>query len=781
MIFERMGKSTCNLAVWAAVMALLTLASCRSTKHVPDGQLLLDKTTINITDTKQHPDVAATDLVNYLRQTENHKVLGGMKLQLAIYNLSGRDSSRWFNRWIRRIGSPPVIYDSTLTLASVNQLRTALKNRGFFHNQVDYTFAGDTARKKARVEYNITLGEPYHIRSVKFNIDNDSIRPYLLADSAREPIAVGSVLDLTKLEAWRTTVTERLRRAGYYAFGKEYITFDADTAAASNEVDLTINTRAPYRIERMPYYDEHKPFYVRNVTYVTNFDPVAMRDGYFAADSTTYGGIRILYDEPYLRPKAIEECNFITAGARYDIEDVDRTYKALSRLGILKFINIELRPVGEINGQLWLDAYVLLTRGKAQAVSVSLEGTNSEGDLGFGVGLDWQHRNLFRGSETLNTKFRMSYQSLSGNLNGLINNNYSEYAAEVGLNFPKFKAPLLSKNFKRKVQASTELAINFNYQQRPEYTRVIAGAAWRYIWSERQATLRHTLNLVDLSYVYLPRSRANFLDSIANPLLRYSYENHFIMRLGYNFYKTNKRVNNPLQNRLQPNVYTIRAAAETAGNVLYGISKLTAQSHAQNDNYKIFGIRYAQYIKFEADYSLTHNFDTRNSIAFRVGAGVAVPYGNSTVLPFEKRFYAGGANGVRGWGVRTLGPGEFSATNSQSKFIYQCGDIRFDANIEYRAKLFWVIELGLFIDAGNIWTIRDYEDQPGGVFKFNKFYKQIALAYGLGIRLDFNYFLVRLDMGMKAHNPAAGQEPWPLTHPKFKRDSEFHFSVGYPF
>ena len=220
MIFERMGKSTCNLAVWAAVMALLTLASCRSTKHVPDGQLLLDKTTINITDTKQHPDVAATDLVNYLRQTENHKVLGGMKLQLAIYNLSGRDSSRWFNRWIRRIGSPPVIYDSTLTLASVNQLRTALKNRGFFHNQVDYTFTGDTARKKARVEYNITLGEPYHIRSVKFNIDNDSIRPYLLADSAREPIAVGSVLDLTKLEAWRTTVTERLRRAGYYAFGK---------------------------------------------------------------------------------------------------------------------------------------------------------------------------------------------------------------------------------------------------------------------------------------------------------------------------------------------------------------------------------------------------------------------------------------------------------------------------------------------------------------------------------------------------------------------------------
>jgi len=164
-----------------------------------------------------------------------------------------------------------------------------------------------------------------------------------------------------------------------------------------------------------------------------------------------------------------------------------------------------------------------------------------------------------------------------------------------------------------------------------------------------------------------------------------------------------------------------------------------------------------------------------------VGAGVAIPYGNSDVLPFEKRFYSGGANSVRGWGVRTLGPGSYNSNNSLSNFIYQCGDIRFDVNLEYRAKLFWVVELGLFIDAGNIWTIKDYEDQPGGVFKFNKFYEQIACSYGAGIRLDFKYFLVRVDMGMKAHNPASGQEHWPLLHPKFKRDSEFHFSVGYPF
>jgi outer membrane protein assembly factor BamA len=253
------------------------------------------------------------------------------------------------------------------------------------------------------------------------------------------------------------------------------------------------------------------------------------------------------------------------------------------------------------------------------------------------------------------------------------------------------------------------------------------------------------------------------------------------MRMGYNFYRTNKAEMSVQQmGQFQRNVITIRANAEIAGNVLYGLSHLTGQKPDANGSYRALGIRYAQYVKADADYSYTHYFDNRQSIAFHVGAGIAIPYGNSDALPFEKRFYSGGANSVRGWGVRTLGPGSYSS-DSLSNFIFQCGDIRFDVNLEYRAKLFWVVELGLFLDAGNIWTIKDYESQPGGVFKFNKFYEQIAAAYGAGIRLDFKYFLVRVDMGMKAHNPASGQEHWPLLHPRFKRDSEFHFSVGYPF
>lgn len=780
---KRLRHRWLTSAVFVPVILLLlsVVSACSSTKHVPAGQLLLDDASIKILDRPK--DVSTKELENYLRQVENHKVLGGMKLQLALYNMSGHDSTKWFNRWAQRIGTPPVIYDSTLTIAGANQLQMALSNKGYMKNEVTYDVKRNERKKKARVTYNITLGEPYYVRSVAYNVEDDSLRDIVLADTANFPIKSGSLLDHNKLNVEREHITSTLRNKGYYAFSKDNINFTADTAANSRAVDLTLNVLSPEANDRAPYYTSHRPFYVRSVTVVTNYDAVAMHNGnYFGNDTTSHRGINIIYgDEQYLKPEALAECCHIEPMQRYSAANIERTYQALSRLGIVKFINITTQVVGEVDGKIWLDTYVLLTRDKSQSVSLSVEGTNSEGDLGFGIGVDYTHNNAFRGSEKLNAKFKVSYESISGDLSGLINDNYSEYAGEVGITFPKFLFPFLTRDFKRSIQASTEFSAGFNYQARPEYTRIIASTAWRYVWTKRLSRSRHVFNLLDLNYVYLPKKRHNFLDSISNPLLRYSYEDHMIMRLGYSYYHTNKVAESPLTTRPQRDIYTIRASAETAGNLLYGLSNLFRQTRGEDDAYKVFGIRYSQYVKLDGDFAWTHTFDTRNNLSAHVGLGVAVPYGNSSVIPFEKRFYSGGANSVRGWGVRTLGPGSFNATNSQNRFIYQCGDIRFDANIEYRAKLFWVIEMGLFIDAGNIWTIRDYEDQPGGVFKFDKFYEQIAVAYGLGLRMDFKYFLVRLDMGMKAHNPASQQEHWPLFSPKFKRDAEFHFSVGYPF
>ena len=776
-------KSNYILVKMLVAACVMLLTACSTTKHVPEGKYLLDDVKINITDKDKDTPLKSAEMMNYLRQIPNHKVLGGLRLQLAFYNLSGKDSTNWFNKWVCRVGSAPVIYDPSLTEASVKQLSTALANKGYMNSTVTVDTVGNLDKKRMKVTYNVTFGQPHYVSSISYNIPNDTLRELILADSAQFLVKQNSVFDRNLLDEERQGISERLRSKGYFAFNKEYITFTADTAAGEKNVNLTMNLMRPYLSESMPYYTSHRPFYVRNVTFVTSYNPATMHNStdFDEKDLVWHNDYRIFYgDDRYLRASVLEESCFISPGKQYNSKDVDRTYEAFGRLGIVKFVNIELVPVGEIDGKIWLDAYVLLSRTKPQTASVSLEGTNSEGDFGFGVGLGYQHRNVFKGSEILNAKFKASYESLSGDLSGFINDNYSEYQAELGIRYPKFKAPFLKRSFKQKILAQTEFGLNFNYQERPEYTRVIAGAGWRYLWSERTNKTRHTFNLMDLNYVNLPKSKGSFIENISNPLLRYSYEDHLIMRMGYSYYHSNKKEPNMMRKLYQPDVYTIRVAAETAGNLLYGISNLIGQDK-EDGTYKVVGINYSQYFKVDADYSFTHSFNPKSSLAFHVGVGAAMPYGNSKVLPFEKRFYAGGANSVRGWGVRTLGPGSYFATNSVNSFIYQCGDIRLDLNLEYRAKLFWVLELGAFIDAGNIWTIREYEDQPGGVFKFNKFYEQIALSYGLGIRMDFTYFLLRLDVGMKAHNPASGQERWPLLHPDWGRDSAFHFSVGYPF
>ncbi len=771
--------------VFVLSILVVILGSCSSVKHVPQGQHLVDNVKITVEDTD---DVTSSDLYNYLRQTPTHKVLGFAKIQLATYSLSGRDSSRWYNRWLQRLGQAPVIYDQSLTEASTRQLQQAMINKGY----MDATVTVDTVRrdkkKKINVYYTVHAGTPHTISSIDYNIPDSTISKFVMRDSARFTVKEGDLLDRNNLDAERTSITNRLHNRGYYSFTKEYITFTADTVSGEKNVDLTLNILPPKDASgNIDTLQSHQRYYIRNVIFVTNYDPGDIISDYKfnATDTVHYNQITVLYGKDhYIRPQVLDENCHIIPGEMYQAHQIDRTYESLGRLGIIKSVNISVRQVAEIDGKKMLDTYILLNRGRKQGVTFELEGTNSEGDLGFGVGVTYQHRNLARGSELLTTKFRTSYESISGDLDGLINDRYTEYAGEIGITFPKFMAPFLSRRFKQRMKASTEFAVSFNYQERPEYTRIIAGGAWKYKWVNRNNTVRRTLDFIDVNYVYLPHSTINFIDQIApdNPLLRYSYEDHFIMRIGYTYSRTNKRIATSAltRYRLQPNVYTLRASIETAGNLLYAFSSLSDQQR-EFGSYKIFGIQYSQYVKGEVDYTLIHNLNSRNTLAFHVGAGIGVPYANSSMMPFEKRFYAGGANGVRGWSVRTLGPGRYNSKNSITDFINQCGDIRLDLSFEYRARLFWVVEGALFVDAGNIWTIKPYENQKGGMFHFNEFYKEIAAAYGAGIRLDFSYFLLRFDLGMKAYNPAFDQERWPIAHPNWKRDATFHFSVGYPF
>ena len=773
-----------NLALWTVAAASLLTGGCSAVRHVPDGSLLLDEVKIDVEGDK---DVSSTELYNYLRQTPNHRVLGFWKLQLGTYNLSGNDTTTWYNRWVRRMGQPPVIYQQGLTDASARQLQLAMINRGYLGARVEVDTVMQPEKKRIDVNYHVVTGEPHRITSVTYDIPDSSVAEAIMSDASRFTVKPGDKFDRDNLDAERTLITRRLRDRGYYAFNKDYITYYADTAEMSHDVALTMTVRPPKRPSGADTAADsaaiHTLYRIGRVVFVTDPDGDRSR-----MDSVSYKGVEIVYGpDHYLTPGSLEEKCFLVPGQLYSTHNVDRTYESLARLGILKSINIELVPEAEPSAEgedRLLDVYILLSRNKKQSITLDIEGTNSEGDLGFGIGATYQHRNLARGSQLFTGRLRMNYESLSGSFNGLINNRYTEYAGEIGITFPRFEFPFAPLSMRQRFNVSSELAVSFNYQERPEYTRIISGAAWRYKWVNRTNTRRHEFDLIDINYVYLPESTNDFLDAIApdNPLLRYSYEDHFIMSMGYRYYNSNKRIPSAIGRTrgIQPVVYTIRASAETAGNLLYLGSKLLS-SRPHDGVYEVFNTRFSQYVKGEVDYAITRNFDHRHSLAFHVGGGVGFPYGNSRVLPFEKRFYAGGANGVRGWSVRTLGPGSYNSHNSVAYFINQCGDIRLDMSLEYRAKLFWVLEGGAFIDAGNIWTIHSYENQPGGMFHFNTFWKQIAWAYGVGLRMDFDYFLLRLDLGIKAYNPAEGQDRWPLFHFDWHRNTAVHFSVGYPF
>ncbi|MBO7293781.1 MAG: BamA/TamA family outer membrane protein, partial [Bacteroidaceae bacterium] len=294
-------------------------------------------------------------------------------------------------------------------------------------------------------------------------------------------------------------------------------------------------------------------------------------------------------------------------------------------------------------------------------------------------------------------------------------------------------------------------------------------------------------DLLSLNYIFMPwisdTFRKNYLegDDPRYGILRYSYENLFIMNMGYSFVmKSNKNFNNNALS--QTNTWQLRCNIESAGNLLNLTKSLFNAKHNHNGYYELFGIAFSQYAKFDLDFVKSYPVNENSSLAFHVALGVALPYGNSKIIPYEKRYFAGGANSVRGWSVRELGPGSYKGTDGKIDFINQTGNVKLDLSLEYRTYLFWKFYGATFIDAGNIWNTRN-NSQSGEQLKADKFLKEIAVAYGLGLRLNFDYFILRFDGGMKAINPSipTGKGHYPIINPNFKRDFTFHFAVGLPF
>ncbi len=758
------------------LMLLLGLSACSVSKFIPEGHYLLDAVKIE----SDNKEVKPSEMRAYVRQTSNAKWFSLVKIPMYIYSAAGRDSTKWINRLLYRMGDAPRIYDPELTEETREQMEQAVRNMGYMGAQVGAVEVRKGNRLK--VHYVIRTGEPYTVGSVAYDIDDYRIAEYLRADSVHRMLAPGMRFDVNVLDQERQRITQYLQNRGYFRFNKDFITYQADTTLYSKQVGLTLKL-APYRRKKEDTPAPHKQYHIRDVNFIFDSDFSDLSTtGLAGLDSVRSGGVNFYYkDKLYLRPRVITDYNRLQTGDLYRLRNVQSTYNALGRLNILKYSNIRFEEDAKSDSAC-LDAFVTLSRNKNKSVAFEIEGTNSAGDLGAAASVSYMHRNLFRGSETFSIKIRGAYEAITG-LEGYANSNYMEYAVEAGLNFPEFMFPFLSSDFKRRIRATSEVTVKYNWQIRPEFERTVASAAWSYKWSKRRAS--HRFDVFDLNYIYMPyRSETfrSYLDEMdqRNPLLRYSYEDLFIVRMGYTY--TYNSSGAASMKTAQRNSYSIRFNIEESGNLLYAFSKIVNRHPKNGEAFQMGNIDFAQYVKMDIDYAKNFMIDYRNSLVFHVGVGVAVPYGNSKSLPFEKLYFSGGANSVRGWSVRSLGPGGYRGDANSLDYVNHTGDIKLDLNLEYRTHLFWKLNGAAFIDAGNVWTIRSRDMQPEGQFKFDRFYKQLAVAYGLGIRFDLDFLILRFDGGMKAVNPMyTGKDRYPIVSPDFKRDFTFHFAVGYPF
>lgn len=789
LILYSMHKNRLKLLTIFIITLLLT--SCNVTKYVPEGEYLLNDIKI-VPDKKELKD---TDFSIYLRQHPNLKLFNFIPFNLGLYSISSPDTTLWINRFLQKIGDAPVIYDSSLVKSSAQELTKAMRNKGYLNADVTYNTA--FKKKKANVTFNINSNEPYKINDIKYRIRNKEIEEIVFQDTINSLISRGNLFDIDILEKERVRIAELLRTKGYFYFDKEYIGFAADTTIGNRQVDLSLMVRPMKKLGTKSEVInlKHEKYYVRNINYYLTDNVTSITNDSILSnfEHNKYKNINIYSTNGFVRESSLNNCTNIVNNSLYNEQAVDNTYAKLTSLNIFKYINISFKEVEDsikvVENALQqdsllygienastndtirykqLDCNIVLTPDKAQSFSFEVKGTNNEGDFGIAGNIQYSHNNIFKGGERFKIQVRGANESIIGN------RSIWEVGTEASVEFPTILFPYINKNFLLNTTSNSEIHVNFSYQIRDEYSRIIAGMGLRYNWFTKNK-VNHYVNLIDLNYVYLPYISDNFKQTINNSLLKYSYEDHFIMSSGYGISFSNKRSNSLY------NFYNIRASIEIAGNLLYGICYGAKANTDANGAFLIGKIPFAQYAKSDLNFSYTHLVDKKNSLVYHVGLGVGVPYLNSTILPFEKRYYGGGANSVRGWSARSLGPGSYNA-GTKIDYMKQSGDIKLDLNIEYRTKLVWLLELAAFIDAGNIWTLKD-EGQTGGQFKFDQFYKQIALGYGIGLRLNFDYFVIRLDWGLKAFDPSREPgERWRFV-PGWNvlKDTALHFAVGYPF
>lgn len=782
--------------LWLVVSGILCSA-CSVTRNIPEGSYLLSKVKIETDrEAPRKERLKREELEKYIRTTPT-KRLFGTNLPIWIYQHADSTKQNGWNRWKReKVGKKPVLLDLDLARTSANNLKVYMDNRGFLRSSA--TFEVDTTSRphRASITYRTQQRELYTIGRIDYDFRDRTLKQEVLSDTINSMIRSGKPFATVTLDAERERVAEHLNNLGYYNFTVGNISYIADTLRSDRTADLTMVVWPHYETDRLGIQteEENLRYRIRSINVYSDHNLAATRSADSVRRDTLYRGLNIISNGPLqIRPSVLRQAIRLHTDELYSSNDVKRTTADLMALGFFRSARVSFTPLAErqttyetvgqfdeygiSKGELrvekhegLLDCDIYCTPTLRQSFKLEVEGSTTSSFYGLKTTVGYQNRNIFHGAESFDVSFSAGYEFMKATDAKM--RRATEMGVTTGLTFPRFLLLSNDRYFASIVQPKTKLELSVNFQDRPYYRRTLVGAGFGYQWSNRRFST-FSLRPIDINVIKVDRLDPEFLGETENQYLANSYKTQLIAGLNFSYGYNNQSAD------LKGDATVVRFNVETSGNLLDGLNRLISGSPARG-YHRLFGIRYSQYVRTDLSVSHKITLGEKTAIAGRIYGGWAKAYGNSDAIPFDRLFYAGGSNSMRGWAPRTLGPG--TTPEPKTTFPTQLGDMKLEANLEFRFPIWGVVRGATFFDLGNIWYTESNPEEYAeeAVFHFDTFYKQLGFNTGFGLRFDIKFAVLRLDWGVQLHNPN-----WPKGERWFRKfrwaNTAINFGVGYPF
>lgn len=764
------------------LLCLSVFAACSTTKNLQEGETLytgIKKLKVTDPDKTPHGEETMTEVEGALSYPPNGSIFGSSSLRTPLplglwtYNAFVNHQDNWFSKWIFNTFAANPIYIRTVNPATRAKVATnVLHNYGYFSGFVNYDTVAD-GKRKAKINYTVTMGKAHTLDSVEYRKFTPKMDSLLKVTNRDRLLKKGEGFSVVNLEGERERLSTLFRNNGYFYYRPDYTMYTADTLQAPYKVQLRVQPDPAAPAKAM------KQWYVGGLRLNIRKSTSSGRYDTQPTDSFIYKRLVITWQgkKPPIKPDALFR-NFTFKGREpYSLEKEQSTVQRLNALGVFSQVDFTYHPRDTAATCDTLDLTLNTTLDKPMdgnfAVGVT---TKSNDQTGPAVSIGMTRRNVFRGAETFNVSLSGSYEWQTNNetsQSGVSINSY-ELNLDASLDFPRLFLPkFIAKRFRR--PATSKLSVNVDWLNRSKYFEMLSiGANIAYSW-QPHPFWKHTFTLFSLTYINRMKVTGLFSTLLQNnPALQKSMSNQFKPTVGYSFIYDNSS-----DVKRKDHVYW-RTDISEAGNGISLYDKVLGHSFNAKEK-KLLGTPYSQYLKLVSEVRWTHTLSLSSKIATRLKTGVVWAYGNSYTAPYNEQFYVGGANSIRAFTVRSVGPGTFVPGQSLYSYLDQTGSAVFEANAEYRMHLFGNLYGAAFLDVGNIWTLKHDPSRPGSQFTLKKFWNQLATGTGAGLRYDMDFIVLRLDVGIGLHLPYDTGKSSYYNLPHFKDGLGIHLAVGYPF